>query len=267
MLVDLARNDVGSGRQLRHRADGRADDARALLPRDAPHEPGRRRARRRRNAVDVLRATFPAGTVSGAPKVRAMEIIDELEPVEARRRTRAWSATSTSPATSTPRSRSARWCGATARRACRRAPGSSPTRSPPTKTWNATTRRGRCSPQPPRRERLAPLGDRRERGHERETRRRARRAAPGCRHRRPVRSGLRDSSPVPTRCSFLQALVSADLDPLQPGMVHASLLLTPQGKLDVDFRLLVVGDEAVARLRPRARRAAQGVARRGSASA
>ena len=32
------------------------------------------------NAMDVLRATFPAGTVSGAPKVRAMEIIDELEP-------------------------------------------------------------------------------------------------------------------------------------------------------------------------------------------
>ncbi|MEY4591561.1 MAG: hypothetical protein RIR18_456 [Pseudomonadota bacterium] len=33
-------------------------------------------------AMDVLRATFPAGTVSGAPKVRAMEIIDELEPVK-----------------------------------------------------------------------------------------------------------------------------------------------------------------------------------------
>jgi anthranilate synthase component 1 len=30
----------------------------------------------------VLRATFPAGTVSGAPKVRAMEIIDELEPTK-----------------------------------------------------------------------------------------------------------------------------------------------------------------------------------------
>jgi anthranilate synthase component 1 len=30
--------------------------------------------------MDVLRATFPAGTVSGAPKIRAMEIIDELEP-------------------------------------------------------------------------------------------------------------------------------------------------------------------------------------------
>ncbi|SBT06790.1 Anthranilate synthase component 1 [Candidatus Accumulibacter aalborgensis] len=33
-------------------------------------------------ALDVLRATFPAGTVSGAAKVRAMEIIDELEPVK-----------------------------------------------------------------------------------------------------------------------------------------------------------------------------------------
>ena len=34
------------------------------------------------NALDVLKATFPAGTVSGAPKVRAMEIIDELEPLK-----------------------------------------------------------------------------------------------------------------------------------------------------------------------------------------
>ena len=34
------------------------------------------------SAIDVLRATFPAGTVSGAPKVRAMEIIQELEPVK-----------------------------------------------------------------------------------------------------------------------------------------------------------------------------------------
>jgi anthranilate synthase component I len=32
--------------------------------------------------LDVLRATFPAGTLSGAQKVRAMEIIDELEPVK-----------------------------------------------------------------------------------------------------------------------------------------------------------------------------------------
>jgi anthranilate synthase component 1 len=32
-----------------------------------------------RNAFDVMRATFPAGTVSGSPKVRAMQIINELE--------------------------------------------------------------------------------------------------------------------------------------------------------------------------------------------
>ena len=34
------------------------------------------------NAIDVLKATFPAGTVSGAPKIRAMEIIHELEPIK-----------------------------------------------------------------------------------------------------------------------------------------------------------------------------------------
>lgn len=34
------------------------------------------------DAIDVLRATFPAGTLTGAPKVRAMELIDELEPVK-----------------------------------------------------------------------------------------------------------------------------------------------------------------------------------------
>jgi anthranilate synthase component 1 len=34
------------------------------------------------SALDVLKATLPAGTLSGAPKVRAMEIIDELEPVK-----------------------------------------------------------------------------------------------------------------------------------------------------------------------------------------
>ena len=34
------------------------------------------------DAIDVIRATFPAGTVSGAPKIRAMEIIDEFEPVK-----------------------------------------------------------------------------------------------------------------------------------------------------------------------------------------
>ena len=54
------------------------------VQRDAPHIAARgARARRldpQHSAYDVLRATFPAGTVSGAPKIRAMEIIDELEP-------------------------------------------------------------------------------------------------------------------------------------------------------------------------------------------
>jgi folate-binding protein YgfZ len=47
----------------------------------------------------------------------------------------------------------------------------------------------------------------------------------------------------PDTFSFLQALVSADLDPLADGDAVHSLLLMPQGKLDVDFRLLRVGPE------------------------
>ena len=54
---------------------------RALLARDAHRQSGRRRpARRALSYMDVLKATFPAGTVSGAPKIRAIEIIQELEP-------------------------------------------------------------------------------------------------------------------------------------------------------------------------------------------
>jgi len=34
------------------------------------------------NSIDVLKATFPAGTLTGAPKIRAMEIINELEPIK-----------------------------------------------------------------------------------------------------------------------------------------------------------------------------------------
>ena len=40
------------------------------------------RVRENLDAIDVLKATFPAGTLSGAPKVRAMEILDELEPTK-----------------------------------------------------------------------------------------------------------------------------------------------------------------------------------------
>ena len=48
----------------------------------------------------------------------------------------------------------------------------------------------------------------------------------------------------PDAFSFLQALVSADLDPVLDGHGVSSLLLTPHGKLDVAFRLLRVGDDA-----------------------
>ena len=47
----------------------------------------------------------------------------------------------------------------------------------------------------------------------------------------------------PDTFSFLQAIVSADLDPLADGDAVHSLLLAPQGKLDVDFRLVRVGPE------------------------
>ena len=57
--------------------------------------------------LDVLRATFPAGTLTGAPKVRAMEIIDELEPVKRGIYGGACGYLSASPATWTWRSRSA----------------------------------------------------------------------------------------------------------------------------------------------------------------
>ena len=38
------------------------------------------RLREVKNRIDLLKATFPGGSITGAPKVRAMEIIDELEP-------------------------------------------------------------------------------------------------------------------------------------------------------------------------------------------
>jgi anthranilate synthase component 1 len=82
MLVDLARNDVG--RVVRFGTE-RMDEFMTLeryshvmhLTSEVSGE-----LAGGRSSVDVLRATFPAGTVSGAPKVRAMEIIDELEPVK-----------------------------------------------------------------------------------------------------------------------------------------------------------------------------------------
>ncbi|MCI0400236.1 MAG: anthranilate synthase component I [Gammaproteobacteria bacterium] len=82
MLIDLGRNDVGRVAQL-----GSVRVTEQMIIEYYSHVmhivsnvtgklmPGK-------TAIDVLRATFPAGTVSGAPKIRAMEIIDRLEPVK-----------------------------------------------------------------------------------------------------------------------------------------------------------------------------------------
>jgi anthranilate synthase component 1 len=82
MLIDLARNDIGRIAQV-----GTVKVTDQMIIEKYSHvqhivsnvegllQPGL-------DAIDVLRATFPAGTLSGAPKVRAMEIIDELEPVK-----------------------------------------------------------------------------------------------------------------------------------------------------------------------------------------
>jgi anthranilate synthase component 1 len=82
MLVDLARNDIG--RVVRFGTE-RVDELMTLeryshvmhLTSQASGS-----LADGKGPVDVLRATFPAGTVSGAPKVRAMEIIDDLEPTK-----------------------------------------------------------------------------------------------------------------------------------------------------------------------------------------
>ncbi len=81
MLIDLARNDVG-----RVAVTGTVEVTDTMVIERYSHVmhlvsnvhgtllPGM-------SSMDVLRATFPAGTLTGAPKVRAMELIDELEPV------------------------------------------------------------------------------------------------------------------------------------------------------------------------------------------
>lgn len=80
MLVDLGRNDIGRIAEfgtVRVPEFMRVERYSHVLHLTSQVEgtlaPGR-------SAIDVFRATFPAGTMTGAPKVRAMEIIDELEP-------------------------------------------------------------------------------------------------------------------------------------------------------------------------------------------
>lgn len=80
MLVDLGRNDVGRVSEF-----GSVKVDRLMFVERYSHvmhivSAIEGRLRPGLNAVDALRACFPAGTLSGAPKVRAMEIIEELEP-------------------------------------------------------------------------------------------------------------------------------------------------------------------------------------------
>ena len=82
MLVDLARNDVGRVVEF---GSEQVDELMTLERYShVMHLTSQVSGRLRPGLAptDVLRATLPAGTVSGAPKVRAMEIIDQLEPVK-----------------------------------------------------------------------------------------------------------------------------------------------------------------------------------------
>jgi anthranilate synthase component 1 len=82
MLVDLARNDVGRVVEYgtEHVDELMTVERYSHIMHLTSQVSGRLRSEL--GPVDVLRATFPAGTLSGAPKVRAMQIIDELEPTK-----------------------------------------------------------------------------------------------------------------------------------------------------------------------------------------
>ena len=80
MLVDLARNDIG---RVANYGTVKVDDLMVIekyshVMHIVSHVTGT--LRDDMDAFDVLRASFPAGTLTGAPKVRTMEIIEELEP-------------------------------------------------------------------------------------------------------------------------------------------------------------------------------------------
>jgi len=79
MLVDLGRNDLGRVCEYNtiNVTELLVTETYSHVIHIVSHVEGR--LREGLDAFDLLRATFPAGTVSGAPKVRAMEIIDELE--------------------------------------------------------------------------------------------------------------------------------------------------------------------------------------------
>jgi anthranilate synthase component I len=82
MLVDLGRNDIGRVSEVGSVHVRELMDVRRYSHIMHIESSVAGRLREGLRASDALRATFPAGTLSGAPKVRAMEIIDELEPTK-----------------------------------------------------------------------------------------------------------------------------------------------------------------------------------------
>ncbi|MFT6050692.1 MAG: anthranilate synthase component 1 [Halioglobus sp.] len=82
MLIDLGRNDVGRIAETGtvELTDKMVVERYSHVMHIVSNVTGR--LKKGKSAIDVLRATLPAGTLSGAPKIRAMEIIDELEPVK-----------------------------------------------------------------------------------------------------------------------------------------------------------------------------------------
>ncbi|MDP3335017.1 MAG: anthranilate synthase component I [Methylococcaceae bacterium] len=82
MLIDLGRNDAGRVAEIGtvQLTDKMIVERYSHVMHIVSNVTGQLQAGK--NAFDVLAATFPAGTVSGAPKIRAMEIINELEPVK-----------------------------------------------------------------------------------------------------------------------------------------------------------------------------------------
>lgn len=79
MLIDLGRNDIGRVSEYGsvHVRDLMVVERYSHVMHMVSHVEGK--LRKGLDAFDLMRATFPAGTVSGAPKVRAMEIVEELE--------------------------------------------------------------------------------------------------------------------------------------------------------------------------------------------